>query len=122
MKISIPQSVRAGMATRGLHTVVSAWACFPVVSSVLVTFAVFVMVVQAPGLRAMLFTWTTIVIIADPPGFIVPRLQVTLTFPLLLQPEPCVAEAETNDTPEGSVSKTTTFVESEGPAFDTWIV
>ena len=120
MKINMPQSVRAGMPIGAAHTLVSAVACFPVGSSVLVTFAVFVMVVQRGW--GVIFTCTTIVIIADPPGFIVPRSQVTLAFPLLVQPDPCVAEAETNDTPEGSVSTTTTLVESEGPPFETLIV
>ena len=58
-------------------------------------------------------------IVALPPAAIVPRLQES-GFALLQVP--CDGVAETNVSPAGSVSVTTTFVAGDGPAFVTVIV
>ena len=55
---------------------------------------------------------TTIVTIALLSTSRLPRLQITGPLPLQL---PCVAVAETNETPAGSVSVTVTFVAGFGP-------
>ena len=117
MKMIIPHSDRVGTAT-GAMTVVLCCAETPVGSSVLVAVALFVIVAAAPEP-----TETTIVIVAEAPGLIVPRLQVTVCA-TLIQPVPCVAEAVKNvpPTPAGRVSTTWTFVASDGPLFETKIV
>ena len=91
---------------------------FAELGSVVVVVAVAVLVIVEP-LGAPALTFTTRVIVAEPPAGIVPRVHVTVAVPAHV---PCDGVAETKAFPAGTASVSDTPSASDGPTLATVIV